>query len=369
MLTHSPDPIFVRASVSGDCNLNCIYCPKAEGMENRVPETLRGCRLNADDYISNLKHLARQGLRGVAFTGGEPTLNPDLPIIVKAASNIFERVELTTNGRFFVEMLPAIAPHLDILKVSLDAVELQKVKTITNGTSFESQRAITSIRAGCEAGLRVGINVVVMRSTVDQIDRIIDFCRMINLQGFSGEAYVSLLDFYYSEERRTTWEQEFLPLSELASAFSDKFGPCTSQERFGCQFFWFETNGVQIRFKDSIGATHRASKCRDCRRYCQEGIYGLKHSIEGWVTTCPTGDPKYGVHLQPMLSDKDVDLHLDSLLQDVRQARPDPQSFLTMLNVHALRPRAGVVKGDTLPFLMGSIETDKLKADGERSDE
>ena len=148
MLTHSPDPIFVRASISGECNLNCIYCPKTEGMENRVPENLKGRRLNVDDYISNLKHLARHGLRGVAFTGGEPTLNPDLPIIVKAASSIFERVELTTNGRFLVEMLPQLAPHLDLLKVSLDAVELQKVKSITEGTSFEFQRAISSIRAG-----------------------------------------------------------------------------------------------------------------------------------------------------------------------------------------------------------------------------
>lgn len=338
MLTHSPDQIFVRASVSGECNLNCIYCPKAEGMENRVPDTLRGCRLSADDYISNLKHLARQGLRGVAFTGGEPTLNPDLPLIVKAASNLFERVELTTNGRFLVEMLPEFAPHLDLLKVSLDAVELQKVRTITNGTSFESQHAITSIRAACEAGLRVGINVVVMRSTVDQIDKIIDFCREINLQGFSGKAYVSLLDFYYSEERRATWEQEFLPLSELASVFSDKFGPSTTQERFGCQFFWFETNGVQIRFKDSIGATHRASKCTDCRRYCQEGIYGLKHSIEGWVTTCPTGDPDYGVYLHPGVSNQDADLRLGPLLQALGEARPNPHSFITMLNTHRLRP-------------------------------
>lgn len=366
MLTHSPDPIFVRASVSGDCNLNCIYCPKAEGMENRVPDALRGCHLTADDYISNLRHLARRGLRGVAFTGGEPTLNPELPLIIAEASNIFERVELTTNGRFLVEMLPALAPHLDLLKVSLDAEELQKVKTTTNKTSLESQRAITSIRAGCEVGLHVGINVVVMRSTVDMIDRVIDFCSEINSQGFPGEAYVSLLDFYYSEERRTTWEQEFLPLSELAPTFSNKFGPCTTQERFGCQFFWFETNNVRIRFKDSIGATHRAQKCHDCRRYCQEGIYGLKHSIEGWVTTCPTGDPDYGVHLPPRLADHDVDLRLEPLLQDLRGARPDCHSFITMLKTHALRPRAG--SEDSHP-LGEPYEVDNLRAEGERGDD
>lgn len=338
MLMHNPDPIYVRASVSGKCNLNCIYCPKAEGMENRVPENLRGSDLSADDYISNLRHLARNGLGGVAFTGGEPTLNQELPKIVAAASKIFERVELTTNGRFLVEMLPDLTPNLNLLKVSLDAVEMQKVKSITNGTSFEFERAIASIHAGCAAGIHVGINVVVMRSMVDQIDRIIDLCREINSQGFPGKAYVSLLDFYYSEERRVIWEREFLPLSELAQIFTAKYGPSIAQERFGCRFFWFFNNEVQIRFKDSIGATHRALKCQDCRRYCQEGIYGLKLSIEGWVTTCPTGAPEYGVHLAPGISNQNADRRLASLLQDIRSAHSDSNSFATMLKRLGLPP-------------------------------
>ncbi len=338
MSMRSPDPIFVRASVSGKCNLNCIYCPKSGGMENRVPETLRGRVLSADDYIANLRHLARNGLRGVAFTGGEPTLNKDLPRIVSAASNIFERVELTTNGRFLAEMLPDLVPHLSLLKVSLDSVELQQVRSITNGTSLESKRAIAAIRAGCAAGLPVGINVVVMRSTVNQIERIIDLCRMINSQGYPGKAYVSLLDFYYSDECRTTWEREFLPLSELVPVFTSKYGPSISQERFGCQFFWFDSNGVKIRFKDSVGATHRALKCQNCRRYCQEGIYGLKLSIEGWVTTCPTGDPEYGVYLPSGISAHDADQRLASLLEDIRSAHLDSNSFATMLKTHGLRP-------------------------------
>lgn len=349
MLTPSSDPIFVRASVSGKCNLNCIYCPKAEGMENRVPEILRGHDLSADDYISNLRHLARNGLRGVAFTGGEPTLNHDLPRIVAAASSIFERVELTTNGRFLPEMLPDLAPYLNLLKVSLDAAELQRVMSITNGTSLESERAIASIRTGCAAGLRVGINVVVMGSTVDQIDRIIELCREINSQGFPGNAYVSLLDFYYSEERRTMWEREFLPLSELVPRFTSKNSPSIAQIRFGCRFYWFDINGVQIRFKDSIGITHRALKCQDCRRYCQEGIYGLKLSIEGWVTTCPTGDPDYGIHLVSGISDHDADQRLAPLLQDIRSAHPDSNSFITMLNKHGLRPSSR--SGAFLPII------------------
>jgi len=338
MLMPNPDPIFLRASVSDRCNLHCIYCPKTEGMENRVPSNLRGHSLSVDEYCINLEHLARNGLRGISFSGGEPTLNSDLPIIVARAAELFDRVELTTNGRFLTKMIPSLTPYLDILKVSLDAIDSQLAHAINNGSMEDVQRAVAAIRSGCSAGIRVGVNVVVMRSTVNQIENIIDLCKKVNSEGLPGKVYVSLLDFYYSEERRLIWEQEFFPIVELEARFISRYGPSVVQERFGCRFFWFDADGVQVRFKDSYTVTHRAPKCRDCQRYCQEGIYGLMHSIEGWVTTCPNDDPAYGVHLSPGLSAEEVDLRLGPLLKDIQQAKPDHNSFVTMLTTHGLDP-------------------------------
>lgn len=339
MSTRKADPVYVRASVWDRCNLDCVYCPKGEGMENRVPPGLRGRRLTVGDYCSNLSHLARSGLRGISFTGGEPTLNPDLPELVARARRLFDRVELTTNGRRLPEMLPALAPHLDLLKVSLDAVDPELVRGITRGTPWEADRAVASIRAGCAAGLPVGVNVVLMRSTIDQVDPVIDLCRAVNAEGHRGKAYVSVLDFYFSQERRALWEREFQPLEELESRFTARYGPSVVQERFGCRFFWFDAGGVQVRFKDSHGATHRAPKCRRCTRSCQEGVFALKHSVEGWVTTCPTGDPAFGVHLSAGLDPEEADRRLAPLLQDIANARPDPMTFATMLATHGLAPR------------------------------
>jgi molybdenum cofactor biosynthesis enzyme MoaA len=338
MLTPETNPIYVRASVSARCNLNCIYCPKKEGMENRAPSFLRGQSLTVAEYCRNLEHLARNGLRGISFTGGEPTLNHDLPELVAYAAPRFDRVELTTNGLSLVDMLPQIAPHLSLLKVSLDAVDPVLVTDITQGTQSEAVRAITAIRAGCAAGLRVGVNVVAMRSNVHEIERIIALCRSINGEGLPGSTYVSVLDFYYSAERRIIWEHEFIPLEELEARFTARYGLPAIQARFGCRFIWFDAEGVEVRFKDSFGATQRAPKCRNCRLYCQEGIYGLKHSVEGWVTTCPTGDPDYGMYLAPGLSNDEADKRLAPLLRDIQYAAPDPESFHNMLRVHQLHP-------------------------------
>ena len=334
----SPDPIFVRASVSNVCNLSCVYCPKKEGMENRVPAHLSGRHLTVAEYCRNLDHLARNGLKGVAFTGGEPTLNRQLPDLVRYAANIFDRVELTSNGRHLNEMLPLIAPHLHLLKVSLDTTDPAFGQEITNGSMIEVERAIIAVRTACELGLKVAINVVVMRSNLAEIDKIIELCRNVNQSGYSGKAYVSLLDFYYSNEKRAIWEREFVPITELATGFEQRFGSKTSQNRFGCGFYWFNAGGVDIRFKDSLGATHRAEKCGRCSLFCQEGVYGVKHSVEGWVTTCPTGDPRYGAHLAPGLSDQDADAVLMPLLTDIGEARPDTGSFKKMLEQHDLHP-------------------------------
>jgi cyclic pyranopterin phosphate synthase len=82
MLTHnyvhtlSPeaDITFVRASITDKCNLNCLYCAKEEGMENVCPKKMRGKQLSFQGYLANLRHIRRNGIRGVSFTGGEPAL-------------------------------------------------------------------------------------------------------------------------------------------------------------------------------------------------------------------------------------------------------------------------------------------------------
>ncbi len=333
-----PDPVFVRASVEDHCNLACVYCPKQQGMENHVPDKLRGKRLTVEEYLINLSHLSQNGLRGVAFTGGEPTLNRDLPKLISGAAKIFDRVELTTNGRFILEMFPAISPHIDHLKVSLDAVEPNVVSYITKGTKFEVERALNAVRVGCAAGIRVSVNVVVMRSTLNQIDRIIELCRSVNREGSSGSVSVSLLDLYFSEECRSFWEKEFYSLHDLENKFTARYGKNIAQERFGCRFFWYDADGVYVRFKDSYGATYRAPKCHKCKNYCQEGVYGIKHSVEGWVTTCPSSDPTLGVYLSPGLSSEEVDRKLAPILKDLQIATPKLNSFGVMLEARSLSP-------------------------------
>jgi hypothetical protein len=97
--------------------------------------------------------------------------------------------------------------------------------------------------------------------------------------------------------------------------------------RGGCAIDWFDDDGVQIRLKSSYASTYRAGRCTGCAVYCQEGFYGLKHSVEGWVTPCPSGAQERGVHLPAGLDDAEAQTRLGPLLAELSATRRVDNSF------------------------------------------
>ncbi|MCD6504033.1 anaerobic ribonucleoside-triphosphate reductase activating protein [Candidatus Bathyarchaeota archaeon] len=103
------------------CNLRCPFCHnwrlvlEPEGpflSESEVLETLRSRR----KYIDS-----------VVITGGEPTLNQDLPAFLKKLKEEGFAVKLDTNG-FFPQTMERCLPHVDYValdvKTSLDKYRL-----------------------------------------------------------------------------------------------------------------------------------------------------------------------------------------------------------------------------------------------------
>jgi molybdenum cofactor biosynthesis enzyme MoaA len=329
--------IFLRASVANQCNLSCVYCPKASGMENHVPARLRGRRLTSSEYCANLDHIAGAGvIRGISFTGGEPTLNPDLSGLVAHARRRFDRVELTTNGRFLDRHIGQLAGNLDVVKVSLDAVDRDLSLQIMRGQRADHDRATNAIRLCLEAGLTVGVNVVAMKRNLDQLDQLVALIRDLRRRATSGSLYVSVLDLYYTDETRQLWLSDFVPVDRIAAQLRTRLGAGQVQDRGGCEITWFEDAGLQIRLKSSYGSTYRSTRCDGCPVYCQEGMYGLKHSVEGWVTPCPTGDEGFGVHFAPGLEAEQAQRLLRPWLDELRSTRRVADSFQVFLQRRGL---------------------------------
>lgn len=332
------DPVYVRASVWPKCDLVCRYCPVDEGMENRTPLPLatKQHRLSTGAYLANLGTIAAAGMRGVSFTGGEPTLRPDLDQLIAGCRPMFDRVELTTNGAGLSRVAAAVREHVDLLKVSLDAVDPAQVAQIT-GRGHGYTQALRAIDWAASNAVPLGINTVLMRHTAADLGRTIQFARDITAKA-TAAVHLSLLDFYFTPSRRAEWEADFLPVNDVLDLLTERFGAPVEQERFGCRFWWFDANGLQVRVKDSWSATMRAAKCEKCTSYCQEGIYGVKHSAEGWLTTCPSDREDLGVHLEEGLSDDERHRRVRSVLVDVDAAVAVPGSFDRLIATHGLLP-------------------------------
>ena len=85
---------FVAATVfTGGCNFRCPFCHNAALVlgYNSLPAMAESEVLT---YLNKRKGI----LEGLCITGGEPTLNPDLPEFIKKVKDIGYSVKVDTNG-------------------------------------------------------------------------------------------------------------------------------------------------------------------------------------------------------------------------------------------------------------------------------
>jgi MoaA/NifB/PqqE/SkfB family radical SAM enzyme len=100
------------------CNLACRHCyinPAQHGTATLPLETVR-------QWLKLLARPERQ--TNLILLGGEPTLHPELPAIIRAAKSMRYAVTVDTNGYLFHDLLDRVTPkELDYLSFSLDGPE------------------------------------------------------------------------------------------------------------------------------------------------------------------------------------------------------------------------------------------------------
>lgn len=108
-------PILAQIVPIRRCNLSCTYCNEYDKTSSPVPTEL---------MLQRLDKLAELGTQIITFSGGEPTLHPDLDLLIKRVRTNGAIVTLITNGYFLtperIKRLNAVG--LDYLQISIDNV-------------------------------------------------------------------------------------------------------------------------------------------------------------------------------------------------------------------------------------------------------
>ncbi len=157
----------INYHITKPCNMKCKHCFSEfhEMTEDwlDVPQ--------AKDIISKIANL--KSVRKINFSGGEPTLHPNILEIVQFAKKCGLETSIITNGiklagdpKFRDELLRS----LDILAISLDSFDSEKNKIIGRvvGSKTMLIADVLTIREACGDNVGFKINTVVTNLNADQ---------------------------------------------------------------------------------------------------------------------------------------------------------------------------------------------------------
>lgn len=264
--------------VGYSCNSRCVFC-HSEDLRRR------GGDLSTAELEKRLAAAAAQGAQMAVFSGGEPTIRPDLPALARCAKGLGLKTGLITNGRRFV--YPAFGRQLRALGLEYVYVSFHSHRAgvhdaVTRTRSFP--QSLAALRHLAALGVELTVNTVVTRCNLADLDGVVDLLAEL------GTAKIKLSAV---EPRGAALEDSSLvpPLPEAAAAIAAALRGGRRRHpalRFGCEGLTpclledFDslrddlfTNGFtlfQEAFEEGFGVPDRANlakppSCRDCARF------------------------------------------------------------------------------------------------------
>jgi len=130
----------VTLFVSHRCNLMCVYC-NGPHLNDTLSAAQKEAMLKADFPLESFKSLmpvwAQNGLKHIHFTGGECTLNKNLPEFVRISTDNGVLSSITTNGTaefsFYKKM---VDNGLSEIRISIDTMNETEFNRITRSEGY-----------------------------------------------------------------------------------------------------------------------------------------------------------------------------------------------------------------------------------------
>ncbi len=258
---------YLRVSVTDRCDFRCVYCmsedmtflPKAELLTLEELDRLCGAFVGL-------------GVRKLRITGGEPLVRRNVMWLFESLGRRLENgaldeLTLTTNGsqlRRFAQDLYRCGVRR--VNVSLDTLDAAKFLAITRWGRFD--QVMDGIAAAKEAGLRVKINTVAMKSVnEDDFDKLIGWC---GDEGFDL-TFIETMPLGDIDGDRT---QQYLPLSIVRARLKERWTLTDIDYKSGGPARYVEVGETGRRLGFITPLTHNfCESCNRVRLTCTGTLY------------------------------------------------------------------------------------------------
>jgi GTP 3',8-cyclase len=262
---------YLRISVTDRCNFRCLYCMPVEGLQWLPKADI----LSYEEITDVVRQLAPLGLTRLRLTGGEPTIRPDLAVLVRSLRAVpgITDIALSTNGIKLPELAaPLRAAGLDRVNMSADSLRPDRIAAIARrNLGFDPvAAALAAERAGLDP---IKLNVVVMRGIND--DEIGDFAEL-TIDHPWHVRFIELMPV--GDMRSLTWDH-VVPSDEILERLG-RLVPSEGPARGNGPAAYYRLPGAKGTIGLITPMTH--TYCAACNR--------VRLTADGRLRTCLFGD-------------------------------------------------------------------------------
>ncbi|WP_303722776.1 GTP 3',8-cyclase MoaA [Malonomonas rubra] len=204
---------YLRLSVTDRCNLRCRYCMPSEG----IAKIDCGEILRLEDFYRVVEAATALGISKVRITGGEPLVRKGVIDLIEKISQLdaINEVTLTSNGLLLEASAQQLkAAGVQKVNISLDSLLPQVYREITRGGDL--QKVLRGIEAAEAVGLKIKLNMVVMRGINDL--EVLSFAALSQQKKWA----IRFIE-YMPTIKEPNWQQKMVPSKELLTQLENKF--------------------------------------------------------------------------------------------------------------------------------------------------